>query len=119
MKDSNVVVKKVLKWEGLERGRLHLWKVSKEALIINSLKNKRNLDVTDCCPICENEEEIVVHIVRDYSRLRLVWIAHADGILPQVTFFEENLITWVSSNLMSTNQRRGMSCDTNQHQHTQ
>lgn len=65
--------KKIWRWPGPERYRLHLWKVAKEALVTNEWRKKRQLTESECCLVCNSEEESVLHLLRDCSQMQQVW----------------------------------------------
>lgn len=99
--------KGIWKWRGPERFRIHLWKLSQEALVTNSWRQRRNLVESACCLICEREDESVLHVVRDCGAMRQVWNSLAEGDLPVQSFFNENIQSWIQLNLKSTKVRRG------------
>lgn len=96
LKDSSGVPKKVWKW-----------KINQDALITTSWRRRRNLDASATCPICGVEDETVLHMVRDCTRMKLVWKALLGASVPQVSFFADDLSKWLDSNLMSIEFKRG------------
>lgn len=106
--DQNGIFKGVWRWSGPERFRMHLWKLSHEALVTNSWHHRRNLADSAYCPICEREDKSVLHVVRDCVVIKRVWNILAEGEMSFLSFFSENLQDWILLNLKSSESRRGL-----------
>ncbi|KAG5088437.1 hypothetical protein JHK86_001049 [Glycine max] len=52
-------------WKGLERMRLHTWKVARQTLVTNVMRHARGLVENDMCPNCHGAFESSIHVFRD------------------------------------------------------
>lgn len=108
LRSPNGVYKKIWGWKGPERGKLHLWKLSHEALVTNSWRQRRNLVELATCPICENADESVLHVVRDCALMQQVWSNLAEGQMLYPNFFVDNVQDWIVANLIISKKWRGI-----------
>lgn len=106
--DENPLFSLIWKWQGPERIRIYLWKLSRDALITNFFRFRRGFSQSALCPICNNEEETTLHMVRDCREVVQVWSILSENSLPQA-FFNCNLKEWLALNLKSKRTLRGSS----------
>ncbi|KAK7282263.1 hypothetical protein RIF29_10909 [Crotalaria pallida] len=89
---------KVWKWKGPQRIRSFLWKICHDKLLTNSERMKRNMGVDNSCPCCLNNEETILHMLRDCSINIPFWqrTVHESS---STLFWNSNLETWLLANL--------------------
>lgn len=92
--------KSIWSWSGPERIRMHLWKMAHGALVTNVFRLDRGIVDSGCCPICNIEEESIIHMSRDCVKASQVWNLLAHNNLPHV-FFVLDFQTWLFVNLKS------------------
>lgn len=67
------VYKLIWNWPGPERVRIHLWKMAQGAIVTNLFRHKRGMAPMDKCPICDAQEESILHMSRDCRGSFQVW----------------------------------------------
>ncbi|KAK5771245.1 hypothetical protein PVK06_047435 [Gossypium arboreum] len=80
------------------RVRLFFWFAFKKRLLTKVERVRRGLGYEECCTVCGNAPEDVIHAIRDYSVAKGV----CSQLIPmekQDKFYSENLQKWLESNL--------------------
>lgn len=62
-----------------------------DALVTNVFRLRRGLTDSGICPLCNHEEESLVHMGRDCSRVAQVWARLAENGVLRISFL------WISS----------------------
>lgn len=57
-------------WFGLESYRLFLWRVGNSSLLTNMARKRRGLTDTCTCVVCNQEDETIIHLMRDCIKVR-------------------------------------------------
>lgn len=78
--------------------RILFWKMAHEAIVTDLFRQKRGLTTLGTCPICDTEEEPVLHMVRDCRGAMQIWTHLARNNLP-LDFFTADLHSWLINNL--------------------
>lgn len=60
------------------------------------------------CPMCNQEDESLVHMARDCVEVSQVWLLLADRGLPNNDFFSLDLHSWLLNNLKAKNLQFGI-----------
>lgn len=58
---------------------------------------ERGIGIDDLCPICQEEEESVLHALRDCARVRAVWLQLGVRYTNQA-FWSSDLHEWLTMN---------------------
>ncbi|RYR06915.1 hypothetical protein Ahy_B05g074232 [Arachis hypogaea] len=89
-------------WQGPKRVRTFLWPVTHNAILTNVEKSCRHLTTDDACPQCRQNEESILHFLRDCFYARSVWrrFIPSNGIN---SFFNTSLHDWLALNLTTNN----------------
>lgn len=99
LQNHSGLFRKIWGWAGPERIKLHMWKVAHEALVTNSWRKRRLLCESAECPMCLEEDESVIHTLRDCRVMKQVWSCISSGLQLGQDFFTDNLHQWLNSNL--------------------
>lgn len=90
--------KLIWQWQGPERIRVHMWKMALDALVTNRFRFKRGMTPNNLCPVCNLMEETILHVARDCREVAQAWCLLLGDSIPR-TFFDNNLLEWLSYNL--------------------
>ncbi|CAI0385416.1 unnamed protein product [Linum tenue] len=90
----------IWRWEGPARIRHFLWLAARERLLTNEERGRRHLTEDTACPLCRTDSESVLHVLRDCSFSRLIWLQQIPSSECQ-PFFGANLHDWLLHNLRS------------------
>lgn len=94
-------------WNGPERYRIHLWKISQRALVTNAFRFRRGLVASSDCPFCGREAETELHLFRDCTLAAQIWRFLSGNVFPP-NFFVEELNLWLANNLRDVTPIRGV-----------
>ncbi|CAN1751196.1 Putative ribonuclease H protein At1g65750 [Linum perenne] len=84
----------IWKWQGPSRIKHFLWLAAHDRLLSNAERHRRHMTVTDNCHRCTNVSETSLHILRDCTLARDVWLALLPpGIVAE--FFSGNVHEWI------------------------
>jgi hypothetical protein len=77
--------KALLMWKGLHRIQTFMWLVAHDCILTNYRRSKWGAGISPVCPCCGNDDETVLHVLRDCSFAAHVW----SRLVPQelVTYF--------------------------------
>ncbi|CAA0833309.1 Polynucleotidyl transferase- ribonuclease H-like superfamily protein [Striga hermonthica] len=78
---------------------MFLWPLAKQRLLTNVERRRRHLTIDTTCGLCSHAEETTLHVVRDYTLAAAIWRKLLSGKF-HATFFAQQLVLWVSSNLL-------------------
>lgn len=90
--------KRIWRWPGPQRERLHLWKMALGAFMTNDTRKKRHLINDAMSPICKNREETLMLLFIDCDKVTELWWDISSGLLPPL-FFNEINSAWIDLNL--------------------
>lgn len=92
----------IWKWQGPQRFKTCLWLIANDKLLTHMDRCKRNMKNDTLCPIGNQENESILHAVRDCPRATSTWklLVHPADLH---RFFNMNHATWLSDNLQCTN----------------
>nr|KYP70931.1 Putative ribonuclease H protein At1g65750 family [Cajanus cajan] len=93
----------IWKWKGPERIRLFLWRVLHDSLMTNLARFERGLGPDSTCSICRQEEEDIIHVLRDYKFAKEVWSKIPGGATVSMSI-NGDFQSWIISNLTRNNQ---------------
>lgn len=68
----------------------------------NSYKHRRGLSDSGMCPLCNQEDETLIHMTRDCAAVTQAWLILA-GIKLPTDFFSLNPYNWLVHNLNDKN----------------
>ncbi|CAN1795223.1 Putative ribonuclease H protein At1g65750 [Linum perenne] len=94
--------KKVWNWPGPNRIKHFLWLVSHKRILTNAERFQRHMGNSGLCPCCSNEEESILHTLRDCCRAKDVW----NRLIPrrdQAAFFSSDFDEWWRRSLENSN----------------
>lgn len=77
-------------WLGPERVQIHLWKMAQGATVTNLFRQKRGIDLQGVCPMCNLEEESILHLTWDCRGVLEVWLRLTENRLPP-EFFNDDI----------------------------
>ncbi|RYQ87637.1 hypothetical protein Ahy_B09g095159 [Arachis hypogaea] len=98
----NRIFQLVWHWQGPERVRTFLWLVAHKAILTNAERRRRHLTTDDACPRCRNQEESIIHVLRDCHYVTSIWhtLNPPNG---SNSFFRTDLNEWLVQNLTASN----------------
>lgn len=96
----------IWKWEGLERIKILLWRITKGAILPNEALCRRGLTLNPSCPRCRTSPESINHVFRDCPVATAVWM-EVRGITQSDQFFNVNFSMWLQENIGRGDSRRG------------
>jgi hypothetical protein len=70
---TNPIFEKVWHWQGPNRIKAFLWKLSHGRLLTNEERRHRNMTNSDLCPRCHDYPESIMHCLRDCEDAREFW----------------------------------------------
>lgn len=88
----------IWKWQGPERIRYFLWKVSRGILMNNVARCRRGFAVSNLCSICQTEPETNLHLFRDCGLAKRVW-RNIKADLPPSFYDQDSFDVWLLHNL--------------------
>ncbi|KAL0007753.1 hypothetical protein SO802_009255 [Lithocarpus litseifolius] len=94
---SKLESKWIWKADTLPRKKSFLWQCAHNSIRVKAYFARRGVVEEVNCPICQEEVDTVLHALRDYSRVRLVWRKLGVKVGDWV-FWESNLQTWINYN---------------------
>lgn len=100
------IYKRIWRWRGPERYKVHLWKISQNALVTNLFRFSRGISSSSGCPMCGSGEESMLHLLRDCVVAKQVWSIISPNLVPSF-FTATDLTGWLDSNLKDIGQVRG------------
>lgn len=73
--DANMAFSENWIWESmmLPHIKTFLWKCAHESIGVKTCLKRRGMINNDCCPICQEEAETILHALRDCARVKTVW----------------------------------------------
>ncbi|CAH9053737.1 unnamed protein product [Cuscuta epithymum] len=89
-----------------EKVRCFLWLVMKNKLLTNAERGKRHITEDTSCNLCNNEEETVLHILRDCPFAMAVWRKSGLG-LPRIGDMSPTSLEWVHSHCKAAGDTSG------------
>lgn len=95
---SSSLFKLIWHWPGIERVRVLIWKMALNALGTNNFIFIRGHSPNGLCPLCNQKEETILHMVRDCEVISQIWLFLSENSLPQM-FSVEDTRLWISQNL--------------------
>lgn len=104
---NNRLFKIIWRWGGLERYRIHLWKVAQGVLLTNVMRVRRDIASSSTCPICLEGEESIEHVLRDCPIIHHTWLLLGEGNIHN-NFFSEEIKDWLLSNLRNNRLVHGL-----------
>lgn len=91
---------RIWKLKTQQRVRIFIWLLARESLMTNYTRWRRHMAVLPICSVCDEEEETVLHAMRDCGAARRIWML----LVPveyQQKFFSLCLRDWLAWNLSS------------------
>lgn len=73
----------IWKWKGPQRLKTFLWLAFRDRLLTNCLRKRRGMAQSARCPVCQTEDENVLHVLRDCLTAADFWISS-----PHLCFLE-------------------------------
>ncbi|KAL4363121.1 hypothetical protein GQ457_04G025000 [Hibiscus cannabinus] len=84
----------------------------RDRILLNHNRVSRGLSHDQSCHLCANADETSIHILRDCSVIRTLWLHFLDFFLCS-DFFELPLTDWLRANLSSSSRVAGIDCEWN------
>ncbi|MCH81203.1 RNA-directed DNA polymerase (Reverse transcriptase) [Trifolium medium] len=66
--------KSLLSWKGPHRIQTFMWIAAHERLLTNFRRSKWRSDISPTCSVCGNEDETIIHVLRDCIHATQIWI---------------------------------------------
>lgn len=95
------------RWMGPERIRIHLWKLAQGVLVTNAFRHQRGLTNDSTWPMCAHDQETILHMSRDCTKVDRFGAFLLETILPR-NFYVDDLHQWLSNNLNGNCNCRGV-----------
>ena len=86
------------KWNGPHRIRMFLWLAFKDKLLTNAERRRRHLNASALCTRRDNGNESVLHVLRDCSQAKSLWLRMVPSNSQSNLFFLD-LKEWILHNL--------------------
>ena len=77
--------------------RCFLWQCLHKSIPAREVLIVRGLNTPFSCPICCNEVESIIHILRDCPQARIFWDSFPPPVPPNI-FYGTNLLDWLQIN---------------------
>ena len=89
-----------------ERVRVFLWLVSHQVIMTSMERKRRHLSDNGMCQLCKNEDETILHVLRDCPAAMGLW---RRLVIPrkQQRFFNQPLLEWLYENLTNEKSANG------------
>ncbi|CAN1179882.1 Aldehyde oxidase 4 [Linum perenne] len=88
------VWKTIWRWKGPQRIRQFIWLVAHQRLLTNGERRRRHLTEIGACQVCPEEEETVLHVLRDCPLASATWELLAFPS-DNHSFFQTPLLPWI------------------------
>lgn len=87
--------RKLWRWRGPYKVTHFLWRLANDGLWVNFKRWQARMSGNPRCPLCDIEEETALHLFRDCSEVKPLWLQICDpSCLPR--FFQLSLKDWVN-----------------------
>lgn len=73
----------------------------------NVARQRRGLAQSALCPLCNSEDEPLIHIFRDCSKVKQIWWLVSKGKF-HVSFFSSNEASWMETNVREDSSLDGL-----------
>ncbi|CAN1818738.1 Putative ribonuclease H protein At1g65750 [Linum perenne] len=84
----------IWRWKGPQRIRQFLWLVAHHRLLTNGVHRRRHLTEIGACQVCPEQEETVLHVLRDCPLASATWELLAFPS-DNLAFFQTPLLPWI------------------------
>ncbi|XP_057432959.1 uncharacterized protein LOC130725784 [Lotus japonicus] len=92
--NQNLDWRKLWRWKGPFKVTHFLWRLANDGLWVNHKRWQSRMTGSAICPLCEEGDETGVHLFRDCSQVKPLWLQVADvNYFPR--FFQLSLQKWV------------------------
>ena len=102
---------RIWKLNTIARCKTFIWTAMHNSLLTNEERCRRNMAVDDRCHRCRNEQESLLHVLRDCEEAKQLW-KNIGGPGSLRLFFEYSLLDWLTINIKNTTVVQGVRwCD--------
>ncbi|KAL4390585.1 hypothetical protein AHAS_Ahas03G0159800 [Arachis hypogaea] len=98
--EENRLYKHIWKAKLPQRLKSFSWLITHDALLTNFKRKKRGLTDDGSCPRRRNDDETLLHVLRDCPFIRTVWNSIVDSNL-KPDFFNQTHKEWLERNLLN------------------
>lgn len=100
----NPFFKLIWRWQGPQHIRIHIWKLTNNALLTNARRCEKGMSISNVCPICRTHPKTILHmiILRAFGRVLfnlptgISLVVHMCNFGSQITSVTIDLIVEVS-----------------------
>lgn len=89
----------IWRWPGPESYKYFLWCVGNRSLLTNMAWKRRGLTEVSTCVVCNQNDESMLHILRDCNKIRPVWLSLVNGGVHN-NFWHMDIEEWLFTNLV-------------------